>query len=255
MWTIKNPLVGTTSQSRNGELQHISSSHDIWPDQISENDWLVSSPEKGVRDTSLEEGITVIPFEPGVTEPWKDPGYSSNSTPNIHWLSQNLVSFLMLYDNGTFAKETEPDDMLRDTVFEGILKELSNLENEALEDGYPPPSPIAMAHAGRLIHEMYRLSPRQFLVDSMPEEGVAISVTGGYKSSVLIVCESDGGALCSVNMNGEHRRARYSNAEMLPDGFLGEALAELEKREFVEFYRYSWSYFSEGNSRKRGFFK
>ena len=255
MWTIKNPVVATTSQSGIGELQHIANSCDTWPDQISDSDWLVSSFKEGVNDTSLEEGISVTPLEPDTTEYWKDLSFSSNYVPNIHWLSQNIVSLLMYYDNGTIVKETDPDDQLRDTVLDSILKELIDLENETFEEGSPPPSPIALAHAGRLIHEMYRLLPRQFLIDSMPEEGVAISVTGGYKSSVLLVCEPDGGALCSVNMNGEHRRARYTNAEVLPDGFLREALAELEKREFVEFYRYSWSYFSEGNSWKRGFFK
>ena len=33
-----------------------------------------------------------------------------------------------------------------------------------------------------------------------------------------------------VNMVGGHRRARYSNADMLPDGFVREALVELEKQ-------------------------
>ena len=46
--------------------------------------------------------------------------------------------------------------------------------------------------------------------------------------SVILLCDSNGGALCLVNMNGKHRRARYSSAEILPDGFLREALTELE---------------------------
>ena len=33
--------------------------------------------------------------------------------------------------------------------------------------------------------------------------------------------------MCSVNMNGEHRRKRYPNAAQLPDRFLLEALSEL----------------------------
>ena len=33
-----------------------------------------------------------------------------------------------------------------------------------------------------------------------------------------------------VNMDGVHRRARYSTADTLPDGFLRDALEELTSR-------------------------
>ena len=63
----------------------------------------------------------------------------------------------------------------------------------------------------------------------MPDGEIAIDVPGGPGRSVLLLCGSDGGALCSVNMNGAHRRARYSDARGLPDGFVSDALAELER--------------------------
>ena len=52
-----------------------------------------------------------------------------------------------------------------------------------------------------------------------------IDAPGGHGRSVLLLCDSEGGALCLVNMNGAHRRARYSDADLLPDGFVREALA------------------------------
>ena len=46
-----------------------------------------------------------------------------------------------------------------------------------------------------------------------------------------MLCDSDGGALCLVNVDGAHRRARYSTTQTLPDGFVREALVELEQHD------------------------
>ena len=72
------------------------------------------------------------------------------------------------------------------------------------------------------------ISRRRFEVYPTPDAEVAIDAPGCHGRSVLMSCDSEGGALCLVNMNGERRRARYSTAEALPDGFLREALADLE---------------------------
>lgn len=109
------------------------------------------------------------------------------------------------------------------------LRDLDEAKDEADEEGLPPPSALALANADRLIREMYDRLPRRYLVELMPEGSIAVTVPGGLRRSVMLLCESDGGALCSVNMNGKHRRARYSHADQLPDGFLREALAELEQ--------------------------
>lgn len=109
------------------------------------------------------------------------------------------------------------------------LRDLEGVREEAREDGLPAPSDAAAANARRLLHAMYRLLPRRFEVYPMPDGEIAIDVPGGPGRSVLLLCGSDGGALCSVNMNGAHRRARYSGAHALPDGFVRSALAELAR--------------------------
>lgn len=58
---------------------------------------------------------------------------------------------------------------------------------------------------------------------------MAIDARGGPGRSVLLLCDSDGGALCMANMKGAHRRARYSDTDRLPDGFVKEALDELKQ--------------------------
>ena len=109
------------------------------------------------------------------------------------------------------------------------LHDLDEVKNEAREDEFTVPSDVAVGNAQRLLHAMYRILARRFEVYPMPDGEVAIDVPGGHGRSVLLLCGSDGGALCSVNMNGVHRRARYSSARGLPDGFVRDALAELER--------------------------
>ena len=110
------------------------------------------------------------------------------------------------------------------------LIELSVVKDEAREEGFPIPTDLASKNANRLLKEIFRLSRRRFEVYPMPDGEIAIDASDGQGSSVLLLCDSVGGALCLVNMGGKHRRARYSSADALPDGFVREALAELEQR-------------------------
>ena len=111
------------------------------------------------------------------------------------------------------------------------LYDLRQAAKEASEEGFPAPSDNALANANRLLKEMYGISRRRFEVYPTQDGEIAIDAPGGYGRSVLLLCDSQGGALCLVNMNGKHRRARYSSTEMLPDGFVREALTELESQD------------------------
>lgn len=127
-------------------------------------------------------------------------------------------------DDAIAAGEHPPD--LRDA-----LRDLDQAKDEAREDGFPAPSGKALESARRLLYAMHRISPRRFEVYPTPDGEIAIDAPGGPGRSVLLLCDSDGAALCLVNMNGAHRRARYSDTRGLPDGFVRGALAELEQRD------------------------
>ena len=107
------------------------------------------------------------------------------------------------------------------------LRDLDELNDEAVEEGIEPPAESTIANADRLLRAIYDILPRQYLVELLPEGIIAITVPGGFQRSVMLLCESDSGALCSVNMSGKHRRKRYAHADQLPDRFLSEALSEL----------------------------
>ena len=119
------------------------------------------------------------------------------------------------------------EQTLTDTRLEESLQDLHEARDEAREEGFLEPSDMAIATAERLLKAMYEIYPQRFEVYPTPDAEIAIDVPGRYGESVLLLCESSGGALCMVDVNGEHRRARYESTRTLPDGFVTEALREL----------------------------
>lgn len=126
-------------------------------------------------------------------------------------------------ENIQIAGGRNPD--LRDA-----LCDLDQARDEAREESFPAPSDRVLKNARRLLHDMYKVLPWRFEVYPTPDGEIAIDVPGGFGRSVILLCDSDGGALCSVNVDGAHRRARYEDVRMLPDGFVREALMELDRR-------------------------
>lgn len=110
----------------------------------------------------------------------------------------------------------------------GILGDLREVAGEAREEGFPIPSETAMTNSERLIREVYGISPGSYGVYPTPDGEVAIDIFNGKGSSVILLCDSEGGVLCLVNIEGNCRRAHYSRRDTLPDGFIREALIELK---------------------------
>ena len=109
---------------------------------------------------------------------------------------------------------------------DGALRDLEGAIAEADEEGFPRPSDMALANAERLLRQMYEILPRRFAVYPTPDAEIALDAPS-ERGSVILLCDSTGGALCLVNVNGDQRRARYSSSNTLPDGFVREALADL----------------------------
>ena len=134
------------------------------------------------------------------------------------------------FDTGTHGAWHAVAPLLRPDL-EEALEDLRAAPDEAMDEGYPPPTQLVLANAGRILRRMHALLPTRFEVYPTPDGEVAVVAPGAPRHSVMVLCDSNGGALCTVNMDGEHRRARYSNASSLPDGFLRDALNELAHRE------------------------
>ena len=123
-------------------------------------------------------------------------------------------------------------DPMREPELLAALSDLEQVGIEAADEGFDQPLVDAVQNADRLLRDMppYRLRRCRFDVYPTQDREVAVSAPGGPGRSVLVLCGSDGGVLCSVNLNGQHRRAVYDahSAPSLPDGFVREALAALD---------------------------
>lgn len=157
-------------------------------------------------------------------------GQSINFIPglqNENRLVRELAVLLAQEEVEVFPDAASSGDYSLDAELTEALYDLGNARDEAREEGFPLPSNAALQSAEILLKEMYGISARRYEVYPTPDGEIAIDAPGGPGRSVLLLCGSEGGALCLVNMSGDHRRARYSTTEALPDGFVREALAEL----------------------------
>lgn len=107
------------------------------------------------------------------------------------------------------------------------LDQLEEIDEAAAEEGYEPCSAVAKRNARRILLDAYREQPHDY--DVYPTEHRQVAVLAQKDGrSVLVLCESDGGAACFVTIAGTNRRSRYDDAAALPDAFLLEALRELK---------------------------
>ncbi|MDE0448076.1 MAG: type II toxin-antitoxin system RelB/DinJ family antitoxin [Spirochaetaceae bacterium] len=119
------------------------------------------------------------------------------------------------------GRPDEGQDHLR-----AALSDLDEAVTDAAEEGLPRPTGDAIQSARRLLTQMYAIAPQRFEVYPTADGEIALDLPN-ERGSVILLCDSQGGALCLVNVNGVQRRARYSTATNLPDGFVREALIEL----------------------------
>ena len=121
----------------------------------------------------------------------------------------------------------EYERMLAEPRLAEALQDLREARDEAREEEFPEPSDTAIDNAERLLQAMYSIVPQRFEVYPTPDGAIAIDAPSGYGRSFIVFCESSGGALCMVDVHGEHRHARYDSTRSLPDEFIAEALTEL----------------------------
>ena len=107
------------------------------------------------------------------------------------------------------------------------IAEIDDVPAYAEEIEVEMPSDAAFDNARRLLEAMYGIAPSRYSVYPMPDGYIAIDARGRKGRIAVVMCGSDGSVLCLVTIGSNHRRARYSEATNLPDGFIREALAEL----------------------------
>ena len=156
---------------------------------------------------------------------------ASSADDAMHVGVQTLVDLDQAVHEARGGSFSASFDWVHDAHLLAALSDLDEAVDEARGEGFQPPSDEALRNAGRLLRDMYGMRSCRFEVYPTEDGEVAVSAPGGHGRSVLVLCDSDGGVRCSVNLNGEHRRAVYDpdSAVKLPDGFMREALAALDE--------------------------
>ncbi len=103
---------------------------------------------------------------------------------------------------------------------------------EAEDENYEPPSKTALTNAYRL-WRYFDLDERADVYSTSNRE-VAVNVSGGYRKGLLLLFGSDGSALILLTIDGVHRRAHYDLAPNRVDGFIRDALRDLQRAASIQ---------------------
>ncbi len=122
----------------------------------------------------------------------------------------------------------QPSAIASDDV-SASLNDLREVVNEAVEEGFSIPSDLAFENTEHLLNRMFEFLTRRCEVYPTPDGEIAIDIPNGRGSSIILLCNSEGGVLCLVNLGGSHRRKSYPSADAVPDKFLRDCLMDLER--------------------------
>ena len=94
-------------------------------------------------------------------------------------------------------------DEPNDQRFSVALADLQDASDYAREEGFPIPSKSSIDNARYLLNEIHKISPLLLEVYPTPDGEIAIHSPNGRGRSVLLLCSSDGGALCLANLEAD----------------------------------------------------
>ena len=111
------------------------------------------------------------------------------------------------------------------------MADLQEAADYARDEGFAIPTSAAFDNAGRLLSEIHKISSLHLEVYPTPDGEIAVHVPNRKGRSVVLLCGSDGDALCLANLESGHRRKKYPSADTLPDKFLRQAFMDLESEQ------------------------
>lgn len=103
------------------------------------------------------------------------------------------------------------------------IRDLGDVTLEAEEEGYRLPSDTAISNARVALGMMYRIHARRYEVYPMPDGEVAVDAPE-RGSSVMVICDSEGGIRYLQNVKGKQEYVCYRSLQSLPGSRLKEGL-------------------------------
>ena len=124
----------------------------------------------------------------------------------------------------TMSEESHnpPTDITDLTV---ALEDLDGVIDEAIEDGYPEPTPQAIENARLLVKTMYDIRPMRY--DIYPMDDGEVVIDGGSERRIGVFCYSDGSVLYIGWVGDERVRIHRDSPDDIPYEFLNLALHQL----------------------------
>lgn len=115
-----------------------------------------------------------------------------------------------------------------ETWLDEALEELSKVDDESREEGFPFCSERAKINAEAVLRNLAGVTSVTPSVYPTSDEEIAIQFgLTGAASSVLLLCDSLGGGACFSYVDGKSQRARFDDALDLPNGFAKAALLRI----------------------------
>jgi len=112
----------------------------------------------------------------------------------------------------------------RPTNLDAILDDLSDVQSEAQEEGYPIPTQLAIRNAKHLVNVLYDIAPLRYEVYPTICGEIAIDTPNGVSASAVIICASDGSVMyIASSAEGEFSKECLA-VEEIPDSRLRQVL-------------------------------
>jgi len=107
------------------------------------------------------------------------------------------------------------------------LEQLSQVDEEAAAEGYPPLTDVTRKSVERLLFALGNSPIAPAVYPSMDGEIAIYFKSPSAAAALLILVNDSGGAGCYASINGENRLTRYEDTSVLPDKFLKEQIRTL----------------------------
>ena len=103
---------------------------------------------------------------------------------------------------------------------DAIFDDLSDVQSEAQEEGYPLPTQLAIRNAKHLVNVLYDIAPLRYEVYPTICGEIAIDTPNGTSSSAIIICASDGSVMYIASSAEGEFSNKCLSVEEIPDSRL-----------------------------------
>ena len=113
------------------------------------------------------------------------------------------------------------------SAYEACLKQLQNINQEAIEENYPEISDESIALAKSILYKLCDFSIDPVVYPSMYGDVSIYFKSESKPAAVLVRVVSDQCVVCHSSINGENKEKIYNDPSEIPDEFMKNQLQAL----------------------------